>query len=113
MLFIDIALAISPKLKVETYEWLYDNLLKFRNDSGDSYKKLTGALFERTTDKHIFHRYISKVALQIQEACGVEDWQTATEEQLKKRDRIHENITLLCSVLKNREEAVRLGILNS
>ena len=38
LLFIDIALAINPKLKVEVYEWLFDNLIKFRNDSGDSYE---------------------------------------------------------------------------
>lgn len=33
LILIDIALAISPKLKVEAYEWMYDNLLLFRNDS--------------------------------------------------------------------------------
>ena len=36
-LFIDIALAISPVLKIEAYEWLFDSLIKYRNDSGDSY----------------------------------------------------------------------------
>jgi hypothetical protein len=113
LLFIDIALAISPTLKIEVYEWLYDNLLKFRNDLGDSYKKMTGALFHLTSDKSNFHRYIPKVALQIQSACNVIDWQSATEEQLKLRDRMHENIALLCSVLRNREESVRLGILDA
>lgn len=112
LLFVDIALAISPKLKIETYKWLYDNLLKFRNDSGDSYKKMTGALYQRTPDKHLFHRYITRVAKQIQEACGVSCWEEANEAQLKQRDRIHENISLLCNVLNNREEAVRLGLLN-
>ena len=41
-LFIDLALAISPKLKIEAYTWLYDQLLSNRNDSGDSYKKCVG-----------------------------------------------------------------------
>lgn len=36
---IDLALSIDPKLKIEVYKWLFDELLKFRNDSGDSYKK--------------------------------------------------------------------------
>ena len=32
-LFIDIALAISPDLKIEVYEWIYDSLIKYRNIS--------------------------------------------------------------------------------
>lgn len=42
LLFIDMALAISPSLKIEVYEWLFDNLLKYRNESGDSYKRMAG-----------------------------------------------------------------------
>ena len=29
-LFLDLALAINPKLKVEVYEWLFDKLLEYR-----------------------------------------------------------------------------------
>ena len=54
MLFIDMALAISPKLKVKAYQWLYDSLLKYRNDSGDSYKKMCGALFVHESRKDLF-----------------------------------------------------------
>ena len=43
LIFIDIALAINPKLKIEAYEWLFDNLIRFRNDSGDSYKGMAAA----------------------------------------------------------------------
>lgn len=39
-IFIDLALAISPVLKVKVYRWVYDNLIKYRNDSGDSYKNV-------------------------------------------------------------------------
>jgi len=34
--FIDLALAIDSKLKIEVYKWLYDELLKYRNGFGDS-----------------------------------------------------------------------------
>ncbi len=52
-LFIDIALAISPKLKIQAYEWLYDELLKYRNTSGDSYKKMCGAIACNTSAREL------------------------------------------------------------
>jgi hypothetical protein len=109
-IFIDISLAISPKLKVEVYRWLYDELLKYRNYSGDSYKKMCGSLYSRTQSKSTFHRDISKLAKLIQFECGVKDWQTATEAQLKLRDRIQENIALLCEVMNNTKQAIRIAI---
>ena len=113
LLFIDIALAINPKFKVEVYKWLYDELLRYRNDSGNSYKKMAGAIFDRTTKKNEFHKYITKVAKYIKENCGVSDWNKATQNQLYLRDRMHENIALLCSVLTNTNEAVRIGVLKA
>lgn len=110
LLFIDIALAINPKLKVEVYEWLFDNLIKFRNDSGDSYKEMAGALYVRYGDKKKFPDYLSRVANYIRKQVGVEDWQSATEEQLKRRDKIHDSIKLLCNVLQDTNQAVLLGV---
>ncbi len=110
LLFIDMALAISPTLKVEVYEWIFDNLLKFRNDSGDSYREMSGALFTRCTNKSEFPRYIIKVANAIQIACDVSDWQTATKEQLELRDKIHDSIKLLARVMKGSEPIVRIAI---
>jgi hypothetical protein len=112
-LFIDIALAISPKLKIETYEWLYDHLLKYRNDSGDSFKKMSGALYNKYGNKREFNKFIQKVSIKIQKACGINewnDWQKADEKILSKRDKIHENIALLADILPL-TEAVRIGIL--
>jgi hypothetical protein len=110
LLFIDMALAIEPKLKIEAYKFLMDELLKVRNNSGDSYKKMCGALFENCNNKSNFHRGISITARLIQEACNVKDWQQATENQLKLRDKIHENIALLCDVLRDNNQAIRIGI---
>lgn len=109
-LFLDLALSLSPSLKIEVYSWLYDCLLRYRNESGDSYKKMAGALWTTQTNKQAFPAYITEVANQIKTACGVTDWQSATEDQLKLRDKIHENIALLSDVLRNNSEAVRLGI---
>jgi len=109
-IIIDLALAIDPKLKVEMYKWMYDELLKYRNDSGDSYKKMCGALYENCNHKTTFHKSISKTALMIRQACKVNNWQTATEEQLKLRDKIHDNISLLSDVLRDNNQAIRFGI---
>jgi len=79
LLFIDMALAISPKLKIETYEWLFDRLIKNRNNSGNSYKLMCGSLFVRHGDKKEFVKYISGVANSIKLKCKVDDWQDASE----------------------------------
>ena len=113
-LFIDIALAISPKLKIEAYSWLYDHLLKYRNDSGDSYKRMCGSLWARASNKKNFQDDIKKIAKLIRVECGgVKDWQHATDEQLRRRDKYHDNIALLAEVLNSNSEAVRLGILKT
>lgn len=110
LLFIDIALAINPKLKVEVYEWLFDSLIKYRNDSGDSYKEMSAAIYQRAQNKREFPNYIIRVANYIRKACGVEDWQTATEEQLRLRDKIHLSVKSLTNVLTNTDDAVRMGV---
>lgn len=109
-LFIDMALAISPTLKIEVYKWLYDSLLKYRNNSGDSFKKMSGALYLNASNKSLFTREIQEYSREIKSACNVNDWETANEGQLELRDRIHENIALLCDVLNNNVDAVRIGI---
>jgi hypothetical protein len=51
-------------------------------------------------------------ANKIRVACGVDDWNTATEDQLIKRDKIHENVHLLCNVLKDPSLAVDFALDN-
>lgn len=109
-LFIDMALAISPELKIEVYSWLYDSLLKYRNFSGDSYKKMSGALYLNSSNKSEYSKDVQVYAYRIKRACEVLNWETATEKQLELRDRIHENISLLCDILNNNNDAVRIGI---
>lgn len=110
LLFIDIALAISPKLKIEVYEWIFDNLIKYRNDSGDSYKEACGALYVRYPNHRSFPEFISKVANTIKLELGVTDWQTASELQLKQRDKAHIAIKLYSNVLTDVQQIVRLAI---
>ena len=105
------ALAISPTLKVETYQWLLDNLIKFRNDSGDSYRLMSAALFTRHTNYKNFPELIAKVAEKIKKVCGVKtDWQHATESQLKMRDDIHTGIIWLCNAMTDVDAIVGIAI---
>lgn len=114
-LFLDLALAINPRLKVEVYEWLFDKLLEYRNDSGDSFKEMTGALYNNCSNKSQFSKVMSLLCTMIKEECGIiTDWQHATEEQLLYRDKIHEYISLMCDIFKwNNNEAVRIGLLKA
>ena len=111
LLFIDIALSISPKLKIEVYDWIFDNLLRNRNNSGDSYKEMTAALWLRHPNHREFPVFISKVADYIKSQLKVTDWNEASKEQLELRDKIHIAIKLYCNVLTSPREAVRLGVL--
>lgn len=110
LLFIDLALAISPKLKIEVYDWLFDHLMRHRNESGDSYKEMCAALYTRHSNHSEFPKFIEKVAGYIKLSCGVENWKDATGDQLKLRDNIHKSIKTLCVVLDNPREAVRIGV---
>jgi len=109
-IFIDIALWINPKLKIEVYRWLYDSLIKYRNDSGDSYKKMAGALYLTTSNKTNYQNEIVDIAKKIKIACDVTDWQEASEAQLKLRNKIHEYIALFTDIIKNREALVSVAI---
>lgn len=110
-LFIDLALAISPKLKIEAYKWIFDQLLANRNASGNSYKQMCGSLYAHHGNKREFHKFVSVIAKRIKEKCEVNDWQNANEAQLKKRDQIHHDISLLANAMNNNNEAVRLALL--
>jgi hypothetical protein len=74
------------------------------------FQKMSGSLYQIISNKTTFPKLISDVAKMIQLECGVSDWQKATQEQLSKRDRIHENIALLTDVLKDIPTAVRIGV---
>jgi hypothetical protein len=108
-LFIDLALSLSPDLKLKVYEWIYDSLIKYRNDSGDSYKKMTGALWLTQDNKSNFSKDITAIANQIKVFCEVTDWQTASEKQLDLRDKIHEYIALLSDIIRDRKNLLDIA----
>src|SRR5574344_1685939 len=44
MLFIDFAMWINPEFKYDVLKFVYDQLIKYRNDAGDSYKTMCNAI---------------------------------------------------------------------
>ena len=100
LLFVDIALWFSPKLKIAVYEWLMDNLEELRDECGDNFKDMNIALDNYYQIGSKYYIY-SNVARMIKKAVGVADWNTANENQLKLRERIHDEIIYLCESSSN------------
>lgn len=73
---------------------------------------MCGALFVRA-NKTDFAKNIAKLADLIRVECGASSWEEATQDQLRLRNRIHENIALLAEILNNNQEAIRLGIIQA
>ena len=111
-LFIDAALALNPSLKIEVYSWIYDNLLEYRDHSGDTYKKMAGSIYLNISNKSQFRDMIVYVARKIKQELEVIDWQTADEKTLKLRDKIQEYISLYCDVLPI-YDAIRVSIVRA
>ncbi len=112
-LFIDMALAMDPALKVEVYSWMFDNLLENRDDSGDSYKLACASIDQLVKDKRKVQEAILRMACQVRQACGVvsfEAWQLATQDQLKHRDMLYNAISTISRFVNGPDEVVRLAI---
>lgn len=99
LLAMDFALWLSPMLKMEVYKWMADQLLIKRIDSGNSFKLMNEALDAQFNIGAKHWQYVN-VANLIRETIGVADWNSATEEQLKERDRLQRNVILLCKTTK-------------
>lgn len=109
-LFIDIALAINTELKITVYKWIYDELIKYRNKSGDSYKKMAGALYLSINNKSKFKETLIDFANKIKNECGVEDWQHATEQQLELRNKIHEYVSIFSDIIHDEKNLIEVSI---
>lgn len=111
--FFDYGFWISPDFKYKLYTWLEDNLLVFRDKSGDSYKKVAASMMRCYNMKpSLLGLELPAIARDIKLYLKVEDWNLASPEQLQKRDDIHEKIALLMEVqapLKKIKELVLPG----
>jgi len=44
LMFIDFAMWLNPAFKVKVLKFVYDQMIKYRNDAGDAYRELGGAI---------------------------------------------------------------------
>ena len=94
---VDMALWLTPSLKYEVYSWLSDNLLTNRISSADSFKEMNKALDKRFEIKGKYTYYVN-AANAIRNAVGVIDWEHASEDELKLRDKIQDRVVAACEM---------------
>tara|TARA_R110002020_G_scaffold394423_1_gene604462 strand:+ start:41 stop:697 length:657 start_codon:yes stop_codon:yes gene_type:complete len=114
VLFVDLVMWYSPKLKAKIIKWVIDGLLSARNNSGDSFKEANKVLtkyFPKEFESPIAYM---QAANQVANACkvgtGKDKWQKASEDQLILRDKIQDNICLLADVTPNAGTCINKAI---
>lgn len=114
IVFIDLAMWLSPEFRVKALKWLSDGLLIARDESGDSYKEMTSALVKHYKEDFGDTKTYIKLANKVAEACsaprGKDRWQLASEDQLKLRDKLHKNIAFLAGISPTLQECVNTAI---
>ena len=77
-------------------QWLQDNLTLNRDTSGDSYKELASQIANNSDiPPSKIGLAIPIVAKNIKTILKVDDWNTATAEQLHDRDTIHKSMIMM------------------
>ena len=60
LLFIDFAMWLNPVFKVKVLKFVYDQLIKYRNEAGDAYREL-GAAIHSIVPKDFMPKAMMKV----------------------------------------------------
>lgn len=60
LLFLDFAMWIDPSFKVKVLKFVYDEMIRYRNEAGDAYKELGGAI-QRIVPKCFMQKAMKKV----------------------------------------------------
>lgn len=86
LLFIDFAMWINPSFKYDVLKFVYDQMIKYRNDSGDAYKLLSSAVgsivpkndmrkYMQTIAKGINYIIVGRHEHMVRNECGTEEIQ--------------------------------------
>lgn len=82
--FIDFAMWLSVEFKVQVLSWVYDGLIKTRNQTGDYYKEMCEALMNQRNvlqKETAFFHYIQEANI-LKELSGISNRNETTESQL-------------------------------
>lgn len=112
LLFIDFAMWINPSFKYDVLKFVYDQMIKYRNDSGDAYKLLSSAVgsivpkndmrkYMQTIAKGINFIIVGRHEHMVRNECG-------TEEIQKEYFELEKQVAMLINdgFLKTGEEVV-------
>lgn len=99
----------NPKFEIQVYKWVFDYLIDNRIKSSDSFNKMSGVLFKYSVNKAKFAKNIQIVASEIKTMIGAEDWNKATEIQLKRRDELQNLIADLVTSLGDCRQGITLA----
>lgn len=112
LLFIDFAMWINPSFKYDVLKFVYDQMIKYRNDAGDAYKELSSAVarvvpkndmrqYMQTIAKGINYNVVDKHEHMVRNECG-------TEEIQKKYFELERQIAMLINdgFLKTGDEVI-------
>ncbi|BFP39505.1 hypothetical protein FGF1_03500 [Flavobacteriaceae bacterium GF1] len=81
-LFIDFAMWLNPKFKLQVIKFVYDQLIEFRHDAGDNYKGLTASATKlKGVDYSVLAKALNWIVFGIH---GKGLRQTASQEELKE-----------------------------
>lgn len=61
LMFVDFAMWLNPVFKVKVLKFVYDQMLKYRNDAGDAYKEL-GTAIGKIVSKKFMPAAMCKIA---------------------------------------------------
>lgn len=97
-LFIKFSMWINPKFEVKVIKFVYDELIKYRNEAGDAYREMCEAV-AAVSPKNEIAANISKVAEAVNHiAIGDHEKMIrnkASEDQMKELVRIEKEVTML------------------
>lgn len=98
LLFIDFAMWINPAFKYDVLRFVYDELIKYRNDAGDAYREMSEQIAKLSNGKDIANN-IKKVAEAINYISQNQHEKMirnkADESQMKEYVRIEKEVTML------------------
>ena len=98
LLFIDFAMWLNPTFKVQVLKFVYDELIKYRNDAGDAYREMSEAV-AKLSKKGETAQNIAKVAEAINYIAQNDHAKMirnhADEGQMKEYVRIEKEVSML------------------
>lgn len=97
-----------PNFEVKAYKWLTDYIVE-NIIRADTLNIMVGTLYKYTSNKSKFHSDIKVLASMIKNKVACDDWNTATQEQLEKRDYLQTSIADLTQTLKEPRQAIKIA----